>query len=144
MPEYHTAGPGGEDGMTVLLASREKALFSEMIEAFHSRNIQIDPVRSGSLALALMANGSHNLLIADEHLPDMSGKTLIEKSISLNPFVNCVAVSRLSSEAFHEEFEGMGVLMQFSPGPGRTDVQKLLDHLNKISSLSNLESDQEN
>jgi DNA-binding response OmpR family regulator len=117
--------------INALLASSDKAHFSNMIAAFQSHNIQIDPVQKGSLALTMVAESSYNLLITDEDLSDMSGKTLIERTISLNPFMNCVVVSRLSHKDFHEEFEGLGVLMQFPLEPGTTDVQKLLDHLGK-------------
>ncbi|MBT3177768.1 MAG: response regulator [Desulfobacula sp.] len=119
----------------VILASREKARFSEMIDAFQSRSILIEQVQSGGTALKMIADGSYNLLITDEHLPDMPGKTLIKNIITQNPFMNCVAVSALSHKKFHEEFEGMGVLMQFHPTPSTKDVQKLVDHLDQIHSL---------
>ena len=121
--------------INVLLASRNSALFSDMINAFQSHNVRVNPIQSGSSALTMIAKGSYNLLITDEHLPDMTGKTLIERTISLNPFMNCVVVSTLSHEDFHEKFEGLGVLMQFPPGPGAADVQALLDHLDKIQLL---------
>ncbi|MDA3790551.1 MAG: hypothetical protein PF503_18915 [Desulfobacula sp.] len=121
--------------INALLASSDKAHFSNMIAAFQNHNIRIDPVQKGSLALTMVAESSYNLLITDEDLSDMSGKTLIERTISLNPFMNCVVVSRLSHKDFHEEFEGLGVLMQFPLEPGTTDVQKLLDHLGKIQLL---------
>ncbi len=121
-----------------LLVSREKARFSDMINAFQGRDIQVDSVESGALALNLIVDidASYDLLITDEHLPDMTGRALVEEAITRNPLMNCVAVSTLSKKDFHEEYEGMGVLMQFSPAPGTEDVQKLLDHLDKIYSLS--------
>ncbi|MBU1344418.1 MAG: hypothetical protein KKE44_06770 [Proteobacteria bacterium] len=119
----------------VLLACRDSALFLDMIDAFQSRSVRIDPMQSGSSALTMMADGSYHLLITDEHLPDMTGKALIEKTITLNPFINCVAVSTLSHKRFHDEYEGLGVLMQLPPTPDTADVQKLLDHLDKIHLL---------
>ena len=121
--------------ISVLLASPDKTHFSDMIDAFHGRSIRIDPVQTGSLALTMVAESHYNLLITDEDLPDMSAKTLVERTISLNPFMNCVVTSRLSHKAFHEAFEGLGVLMQFPPHPDTTDVQKLLNHLDKIQLL---------
>lgn len=120
----------------VLFASQDKALFSDMIDGFQNHGIQVNSALSGASALTLLAETSYDLLITDEVLPDMSGKALIEKTIRQNPLINCVAVSTLSHKDFHEEFEGMGVLMQFPTKPGKEDVQKLLDHLNKIYSLS--------
>jgi len=121
--------------INILLANRNNDSFSNMIETFQSRNIQLDQVESGESALSMMADGDYHLMITDEHLTDMSGKTLIEKTTAQDPFMNCVAVSTLSHKDFHEAYEGMGVLMQFPPVPGTEDAQKLLDHLDKIHSL---------
>jgi len=120
----------------VLLVSQDKNSFFDMIDAFKSRNVQVYLAQSGTLALTMIEKTLYNLLITDEHLPDMTGRFLIEKTVTLNPLMNCVAISTLSYEDFHEEFEGMGVLMQFPPSPDAQDVQKLLDHLEKIYSLS--------
>jgi DNA-binding response OmpR family regulator len=120
----------------VLLATQDQALFSDMTDAFQNHGIQVNIALSGGSALSQLADASYDLLIADKVLADMTGKTLIEKIIMENPFINCVAVSTLSHKDFHEEYEGMGVLMQFPDRPGTTDVQKLLEHLNKINSIS--------
>lgn len=120
----------------VLLATQEPERFSTMIKTFQNHNAQVTPVRLGKLALSMMADGDYQLLIADEHLADMSGGKLIKKTITFNPFINCVAVSRLPHKAFHDAYEGMGVLMQFPPEPGTGDVQKIVDHLDKIHALS--------
>jgi len=122
--------------INVLLASRDKDRFSEMIDAFQQHSIKVDPVQSGAQALTMADDISYDLLICDEHLPDMTGRVLIEKAITRNPLMNCVAVSTLSPEDFHEEHEGMGVLMQFPLSPATSDVQTLLNHLDKIYSLS--------
>lgn len=126
---------------TILLASGNKTPFSRMIDAFESNGYKVDTADSGKTALAEIEQGSHRLMIADEKLPDMSGKTLVEKSVARNPMMDCVAVSTLSEEDFHEAFEGMGVLMQFPPEPDPTDVQKLLSHLDKIASISTPKAD---
>ncbi|MFH2093732.1 MAG: response regulator [Pseudomonadota bacterium] len=122
--------------ITTLLACRDNTLFSNLIDTFQNQGIQIDSVSSGSLALTMMTDRSYNLLITDEHLPDMTGIDLIKKTITLNPLINCVAVSTLSHKDFHEKTEGMGVLMQFPPKPDVKTVQALLDHLDKIYALS--------
>lgn len=122
--------------INIVLASREMDRFSGMVETFQKHAVNVDPAPSGASALSMIKDGSHNLLIADEHLPDMTGRALIEKTIVQNPLINCVAVSTLSHEDFHEDYEGMGVLMQFPPTPTAEDVQNLLNHLDKIYSLS--------
>lgn len=120
----------------ILLATRDKTRFSRMIDSFESNGYKVNTAESGSSALSEIERGSHRLLIADEELPDMGGKTLVEKTVDLNPMMDCVAVSTLSEEEFHEAFEGMGVLMQFPPDPGESEVGNLMTHLDKIASLS--------
>ena len=73
-----------------------------MINAFQSHSIKVDPVQSGALALTMITDVSYNMLIIDEHLPDMTGKTLIKKTVAQNPLMNCVGVSTLSPKDFHE------------------------------------------
>lgn len=120
----------------ILLATGDKSRFSEMIETFQSYGCRVNTVDSGSSALAEIEGKSCDLLISDENLPDMTGKTLVEKTVSANPLMDCVAASSLSEEDFHEAFEGMGVLMQFPLEPGKEDVRKLMNHLEKIAFLS--------
>ncbi len=122
--------------LKVLLASQDKNSFCDMIDAFQSRSVQVDLAQSGTLALTMIAKTPYNLLITDEHLIDMTSRSLIERTVTLNPLMNCVAINTLSNKDFHEKFEGMGVLMQFPPSPDAKDVQKLLDHIEKIDSLS--------
>ncbi|MFH1153928.1 MAG: hypothetical protein V1793_08930 [Pseudomonadota bacterium] len=122
--------------INIVLASGEIDRFSAMVDALNSHGIKVTPVHSGALALSMISNGSCDVLIADELLPDMTGKVLITKTVARNPFINCVAVSKLSHEDFHEEYEGMGVLMQFPPTPAPAEVENLLNHLDKIASLS--------
>lgn len=119
----------------ILLVTQDDAAFSDMIHAFETRNTQIEILPSGALALSSITDNSYDLLITDEHLSDMTGKELIEKTVTQNPLMNCVAISSLEHKEFHDTYEGMGVLMQFPPTPGMDDVQKLLDHLDKIYSL---------
>lgn len=124
--------------INILLASGEVDRFSEMMSAFTDLSVTVNHVPSGASALEAVNDADPNgtVLIVDDRLKDMTGKDLIVKTIAQNPFIQCVAVSTLSHEDFHEEYEGMGVLMQFPPAPTAEDAQNLLDHLAKIASLS--------
>ncbi len=46
------------------------------------------------------------------------------------------AISSLSSKDYHEESEGLGVLMQIPVNPGSEDGEKVLVYLNKILKLT--------
>ena len=78
-----------------------------------------------------------DLLVVDEMLSDIMGLKCVEKIVLENPFLNTAAISSLSPEEFHEESEGLGVLMQIPVNPVAEDGEKLLDYLNNILSLTN-------
>ena len=120
---------------TILLVSGECGKFKEMTDAFGRHAINVMCVQTGEAALGAIRDTSCLALVVDEHLQDMAGRALIEKIIVQNPLMNCVAVSTLSHDDFHEAYEGMGVLMQFPPVPSGKDAQNLMDHLEKIHAL---------
>jgi hypothetical protein len=65
----------------------------------------------------------------------MTGIEFMKKLLSINPMINCAAVSLLSPEEFHEASEGLGVLMQLPVSPGKQDAQNLLQRLNDLKNL---------
>lgn len=86
--------------------------------------------------LSILSKGKFDLIILHEQLPDMTGRELAEKIITQNAMLNCVVLSALSKEDFHEAYEGLGVLMQFSLLPGKDEAQALMDHLAHIGRIS--------
>ncbi len=87
-------------------------------------------------ALTLIAGEKFDLVILHEQLPDMTGKKLVEAVITMNAMMNCVVLSALSDEDFHETYEGLGVLMRFPLSAGKDEVIKLQDHLARIRRIS--------
>ena len=74
-------------------------------------------------------------MVTDEQIGKTNGLECIKALVTRNPLLNCAAVSSLSAHDFHEAREGLGVLMQLPPGPGRADARKLIDHLDAILNL---------
>ena len=85
--------------------------------------------QSGGKALDMVADTPVDLVVADELLGDMTGLELAEKMLSVNPMVNCAAVSKLSSKEFHEASEGLGVLAQLPAVPDKEHAEELLQRL---------------
>jgi CheY-like chemotaxis protein len=98
--------------------------------------VDISRTESGGKALNIASEKTFDLVVTDEHLSDMSGLAFAEKLVSLNPLINCVSVSRLSPEAFHEKSEGLGLLMQLPPDPGGEDAKKMMEQLSNVLSLT--------
>jgi len=83
----------------------------------------------------MLSNTPLDLVVVDEKLGDMTGIEFIETLVSVDPMINCAAVSPLPSDEFHENSEGLGILAQLPVQPGANDAEnllKLLDHLKNL------------
>ena len=116
----------------LLLTSDKKSLnvFSDAIAEDTSTKLLW--AMSGDEALSIIKNTEIQLVIADEKLKDMTGLEFVKKLVTVNPFVNCMLLSPLSHDDFHEASEGLGILMQLPLQPGKKDASALLQYLNKI------------
>jgi DNA-binding response OmpR family regulator len=113
---------------------------SSVEQALIKNHMGIEWIDSGEKLLALLAEHPTDkkigLVIIDGNLPGENARDLVERVIMQAPMTNCVATSALSSEDFHETFEGLGVLMQLPLKPNDQDAQKLVTHLNKILAMN--------
>ena len=121
--------------MEILLAGGNLASMPAFKTALEENGAQVTCLDLGQQTLGAVSEKNFDLLVADETLADMSGLELIESVIMSQPMLNCAAVSSLSKEDYHEASEGLGVLMQLPPAPGREDADALMKHLNKIQSF---------
>jgi CheY-like chemotaxis protein len=96
----------------------------------------INWANSGKEALETIGRTMVDLVLTDETVGDMTGLEFIERLVTVNPMVNCAAVSSLPEDVYHEASEGLGILMQLPPRPGRSDGRRLMAHLNQIVGLT--------
>ena len=122
--------------ISILLAGENRDNLSELATTLKNNNMNIDWADSGNSALAMIKEKKFDLVITDKKLVDMTGRKLIEEIISINAMMNCIAVSDLSPKDFHEEFEGLGVLMQLPINPGKKEAYDLIEYLKKVLNLT--------
>lgn len=120
----------------ILFVTPDRSTFADLSSAFKNQGDSIHWAASGDQALGAIGEQTVDLVVTDEHLGDMTGLELIGRLVAVNPMVNSAAVSSLSKEAYHEASEGLGVLMQLPPSPGRADGERLMAHLNQILGLT--------
>ncbi|MBT6341692.1 MAG: response regulator [Desulfobacula sp.] len=120
----------------ILLVSREKDVFKAVESVFTENKMSFEWTGTAQDAVELLAEKNIDLVITDETLPDMAGRKLVETIIVKNPMIDCVVLSALTHDKFHEAYEGLGVLMQFPLEPDKTSALKLLDHMNRIALIS--------
>ncbi|MBN1904832.1 MAG: response regulator [Deltaproteobacteria bacterium] len=93
---------------------------------------------SGEEAIKVLKQNSFDLVITDEDVGDMSGLELARKLITVSPLTNCVAVSSLSEEDFHEASEGLGLMTHLPLNPGTSEADNLLKNLRQIKGLESI------
>lgn len=111
----------------LLLVTPARDSFAGLASAFERNNeVELLWAESGGKALAIVADTPIDLVVSDEGLEDMTGLELAERLLSVNPMINCAVVSLLSPKRFHEVSEGLGLLAQLPPTPGKKQAEELL------------------
>ena len=123
--------------LNLLLVSREKDSLSGLASAVKKHDdVVLSWAESGGKALDKVSNSPVDLVVTDEKLGDMTGLEMALKLLSINPMVNCAAISSLSHEDFHEASEGLGILAQLPPQPGEKETEELLQQLRELKNLT--------
>jgi len=103
--------------------------------------VKYDDVRllwaeSAVKALDIASAKAIDLIITDEMLRDSTGLELAARLLTVNPMINCAAVSGLSPESFHEASEGLGIMAQLPIHPDKEHAESLLHGLRQIKNLT--------
>ncbi len=119
--------------LKLLLVTPERASLAGFAYALEGNDeVGLMWAESGSRAMEMAADEHIDLVVTDEILGDLTGLELAERLLSINPMINCAAVSPLSTEEFHEASEGLGLLAQLTPMPSEDQAEALLQHLKDI------------
>lgn len=122
--------------LKLLLVSNDDEPLLELISVLKDNDdIEILQAGSGNTALEMIKADTVDLVITTEEVGDMSGLALVKKLITTNPMINCVALSSMPKQEFHEASEGLGLMTNLSARPGREEVEELLRNLRIIKSL---------
>jgi CheY-like chemotaxis protein len=140
-PQDHKSRESGQApqlSCNIILAGREEQAWVPFsLELLNVPKVSLNFYLSGSDALAAISkNNQPDVVICDEVLGDMTGLEFINKLLSIAPMVNSAVISGLDHDDFHEESEGLGIMMQLPLEPDRKSAIKLIEKLRKIYSLS--------
>lgn len=117
----------------LLVADRVEA-FEELARSLRDEEgVEILWAHDSERALNKAASDAPDLVIVDEVIGEVPGLDWIQRLISVNAFVQTAAVSRLTLDDFHETSEGLGVMAQLPPRPGKTDALRVLEMISKSS-----------
>lgn len=122
--------------MTIVFVAKDFSRFSVLVERLRQeQDVELVPVATGAAGLEKLQGKRLDLVIVDEQLDDMSGIDFVKQFVAVNPLANTAIVGSLPKGEFHEVTEGLGVLTQLPPHPGKKDAEDLLAILAKISGL---------
>lgn len=126
----------------ILLVSAAPASLAQFAAVLKSQEgAKLDWAKSAAEAIDKAKQDQPDLVILDEHIRDLPVKELIQQLLSSNFMINTAVVSSLPSGEFHEEFEGLGVLGQLPPSPGKSHALDIFERLRKLKDqFSGLES----
>ena len=119
---------------TILLASprvdRWKA-FSDALRDDTQANIV--EVRTGAEALEAAQTLKPLAVAADTEMGDLSGAELVRRLIGINAMISTALASDQQEEIFHEETEGLGILMKLSPLPTPAEAGRFAECLRQVT-----------
>ena len=122
--------------MRILLVSDNPSGFDSLHQGLLKQSgVMVDMAGTLDEAMAGISVDMPALVVVDESLGGVSGKQVIEDMIRKNPMVNTALVSPLSDEDFHEDTEGLGILMPIRKNAGEAQARELIERLEKLLSL---------
>lgn len=116
----------------LLFVTPDRSGFADLAQEIEKQAGTVHWAASGGQALETIGKQTFDLVVTDENLGDMTGLEFVERLVAVNPMINSAAVSSLSPKEYHEASEGLGILRQLSPRPGREEGEQLMAQLNQI------------
>jgi two-component SAPR family response regulator len=122
--------------LRLLLVSLDINPFNELISRLKEYDdISLELSSSGENAIPMISVNPVDQVIVDEDLGDMTGLEFIRRIIKINPMIDSAVVSRLGHDEFHEASEGLGIMAQLPPNPGREEAERLIRTLKQIKGM---------
>ena len=119
---------------TIILASPRSDQWQAFADALRVHTqANIVKVRSADEALDT-ARALNPLAVAiDAELGDLPGVELVRRLLGVNAMINTALASGETEEIFHDETEGLGILMKLSPLPTPTEAGRFAERLRQVT-----------
>lgn len=120
--------------MKMLLVTSSPAKSLHFAEVLGSQDgASLSRANEPAAALQMVSLDKPELVIVDENMRDGAAKDFIKGLYQVNAFTSVAVLSRLSEEAFHEAYEGLGILAQLPSRPGRQEALDLLATYRRVT-----------
>jgi CheY-like chemotaxis protein len=118
---------------TIILASPRVDRWQAFSEAL-AAGIQSDiiTVRTGADAIEAAQMLRPQIVVIDAELGDLTAVELIRRLLGIDAMINTAVASAEAEDIFHEETEGLGILMKLSPLPTSAEAGRLVECLGQL------------
>jgi len=117
----------------IIIASPDAGQLTDFSRALAAvSGLTISQTDSTTAALAAVADPEASLLVVDARISADEGKQLIRGTLMANAMINSAVLSDMPEEDFHENMEGLGVLIQLPLKPTKRDAQTLWERYQAI------------
>ena len=120
----------------VILAAADQDALTEFSAALAQiSGLEIVPAGTKEETLAAARNMASLLVVLDARMDGASGKQLLADIINVNAMINCAVMGDMPEDQFHEEMEGLGILLQLPLNPTAADAQGLWQYFKEVNAF---------
>jgi DNA-binding NarL/FixJ family response regulator len=117
----------------IVIVSPQVEKWKDFSEALgHRCSTNVIEVRSDAEAVDAAREKRPVVMIIDQDLGDMPGIELVPRLLQINAMIHMALVSDQPEEVFHDQTEGLGILMKLSPLPDRQEAIQLYERLSGV------------
>lgn len=121
----------------VVLASPHVDQWNEFARALHNAlGLEVMKTHTGAEALDAVRGKKVIAMVVDASMEDITGVVLVREVIKINAMIHIAMVSDQPEADFHEETEGLGILMQLPPTPDAVTADRLATTLRQLGLVS--------
>jgi DNA-binding NarL/FixJ family response regulator len=123
--------------LKTLLVTQDPATSIGFAEALRAESAgPILRALAGPEALEMATSAKPDLVIIDTGFRDEQCRGLVRKLLTRDAFINVAVVSPLKREAFQRAYQGLGILCQLPPRPGRREALALIQRYRRVTAAA--------
>lgn len=122
--------------VSIVIVTPEPNNFLALTKELNSDpQIQISFVKTGAGAIKIAAAATPALMILDAQPDDTTAFQMVRDLIMVNAGIPIAVVSQMPEKEFEAVGEGLGILAQLKPNPGRSEAHMLISKLKTLKTL---------
>ena len=119
--------------LSIVLVTPEPHHFLELTKHLKSNpQVQISRVETRAEAVQIASTQTPALMIIDVQIENVPGLQVVRDLIMVNAGIHIAVVSEMPEAEFAAASEGLGILAQLKPNPGKSEACMLISTLEKL------------